>query len=41
MKIAVMTSLLAEGYVYVNAAHFVVFSVPFFSNPSRGSDQFS
>jgi hypothetical protein len=35
MKIAVMTSLLAEWYVNVNAAHFLVcgpsYSVPVFS----------
>jgi hypothetical protein len=26
MKVAVVASLLAEGYVYVDAAHLVVFS---------------
>ncbi|WP_269224637.1 hypothetical protein [Flavobacterium sp. IMCC34518] len=35
-----MTSLLAEGYVYVDAAHLVVFSVQFFSDQSRISGQF-
>ncbi|WP_348813094.1 hypothetical protein [Flavobacterium maritimum] len=41
MKIAVMTSLLAEWYVNVNAAHLVVFSIQFFSGQSWNSGQWS
>jgi hypothetical protein len=45
MKVAVMASLLAERYVYVDAAHVVVFSlkkvisVQVFSDQPRGSGQ--